>query len=134
MALPSFVAAPFFTKPHRPNACTTPRIPTTTTRCPVSGAMTGATASASAATRAWMRVFVVGLNLCPFASPALRDDTVGLTVDTTVAQVDDLVTSGINALLSVPPEVLETTVIILPNFHPDDFIHGTTTVRGWRMT
>jgi uncharacterized protein len=70
----------------------------------------------SSATRAWLEKAVIGLRLCPFAAPVLRDNRLRL-------KVSDARTSGglleelkleLELLRDEDPQVCETTLLIHP--------------------
>lgn len=74
------------------------------------------TAAIVEATRRWVEVAVVGLNLCPFAKPVLRDGRIRYAVsDATSAKAlrKDLA-AELDRLAAARPEELETTLLIHP--------------------
>ena len=72
-------------------------------------------------TRAWIERVVIGLKLCPFApAPALKG-TIRYAMseaETTEALLEDLATE-LQRLVDVPPEQIETTVLIHPRVLQD---------------
>ncbi len=72
-------------------------------------------------TRAWIERVVIGLKLCPFApAPALKG-TIRYAMseaETTEALLEDLATE-LQRLVDVPPEQIETTVLIHPGVLQD---------------
>ena len=81
---------------------------------------------ANAHTRRWIEQFVVGLNLCPFAAPALLDQQLRITVcdATAEAQLARAVLLELDLIQSTPTDELLTSVLVftqaLGNF--DDYL------------
>jgi hypothetical protein len=78
---------------------------------------------AVAATRKWLEKAVIGLNLCPFASPAHMEGRIGYIVSA-ARSADELVADlarEICALMAADPARLETTLLIHP-FVLGDFL------------
>jgi len=72
-------------------------------------------------TRAWIERVVIGLNLCPFApAPALKGAIryAMSEAETAEALLEDLA-AELQRLVDVPPEQLETTVLIHPRVLQD---------------
>jgi hypothetical protein len=71
---------------------------------------------ARVATHRWLTRLVVGLNLCPFASAPLREETIRIAVsDATQAEtlVSDLVEEVLR-LHGTAPGVISTTLLVVP--------------------
>lgn len=83
-------------------------------------------ADAEAATRAWVRTMVIGLNLCPFAKGA--EDSGRVRYAATEATDRDAVyqffLAELERLVLADPKELETTLVIIPNHlqHFDDYL------------
>lgn len=83
-----------------------------------------------AATRQWLEIAVIGLNLCPFAkSVHVRQQIRFLVSDaTTHAQLRDDLTNELHFLSKCDPALIDTTLLILPGMLTDfldyrDFLH-----------
>lgn len=67
-------------------------------------------------TRQWVETLVVGLNLCPFAAPVVRNDTIRYHVSAATTE-DDLLRDflqQLSDLVATPQEELSTTLVITP--------------------
>lgn len=75
------------------------------------------TAAVVAATRRWLEVAVVGLNLCPFAKPVLRDDRIRyvVSVATSAKALRHDLRAELQRLAATAPDELETTLLIHPH-------------------
>lgn len=73
---------------------------------------------------AWARVVVCGLNLCPFAEQVLDSNTVRLHVSlaSDPLSVKSAVTEEIALLTTSSPRAISTTLLVLPQFAPEDFL------------
>lgn len=73
---------------------------------------------------AWARVVVCGLGLCPFAEGVLDSNTVRVFVSdaTDETSVKNAVADEISLLLSTRPELLSTSLLVLPRFAEKDFL------------
>ena len=83
-----------------------------------------------AATRQWLEIAVIGLNLCPFAkSVYVRQQIRFLVSDaTTHAQLRHDLTDELGFLSESDPALVDTTLLILPGMLDDfldyrDFLH-----------
>jgi uncharacterized protein len=83
-------------------------------------------ADAEAATRAWVRTMVIGLNLCPFAKGAEDGGRVryAATEATDRDAVYQFFLAELERLVLADPKELETTLVIFPNHlqHFDDYL------------
>lgn len=80
--------------------------------------------TATAETLAWAREIVVGLNLCPFAGGALDSGAVRIRTEENVtkeSEVRELVAHETELLLASDQRSIETTLVVVPRFAPDDF-------------
>ncbi|MBN1005849.1 DUF1415 domain-containing protein [Amphritea pacifica] len=67
-------------------------------------------------TREWVETMVVGLNLCPFAAPVVRDNTLRYAV-TTAQEGEPLVAAflaEIELILAADEQTVSTTLFIVP--------------------
>ncbi len=74
-----------------------------------------------AATRSWLEIAVIGLNLCPFAKAVHAGNRVRFQVSTarsTEALLSDLA-EELQALQAADPQVIETTLLIHPHVLTD---------------
>ena len=73
-------------------------------------------------TQQWVEQVVVGLNLCPFAAPVVRQPSLMeyAVFDGELDQLPAYFLSQLDKLQSQPPEVLETALLIVPS-HLADF-------------
>lgn len=73
---------------------------------------------------AWVRSIVIGLQLCPFAKAAMDRACVRVVVTdaTTETAYRAAVTKEVSLMLNVGPEKIETTLVVAPDFAPDDFL------------
>jgi len=73
--------------------------------------------SPEARTREWLEEAVVGLNLCPFARPVLRDDRLDIVVSdaTTPGDAVDVAMREAMRLLDTAPSELATTLVVFPS-------------------
>ena len=79
-------------------------------------------------TLAWVRAFVVGLDLCPFARGPLDAGRVRVVV-TEGADLEGVLTDlwlELDRLVAAPPEEVETTLLVIPNALADfdDYLDG----------
>lgn len=74
-------------------------------------------------TRAWLENVVIGLNLCPFASKPFREDAIRFVCSeaATEQQLLEELQSELLTLDNSPVDVIETTLLIVPNFLQDFF-------------
>ena len=72
-------------------------------------------------TQAWVQKFVVGLNLCPFAKPVLSKGLIRYVVceETEQGLITDTLDQELLKLRAIDPEIVETTLFILPNLCGD---------------
>lgn len=77
-----------------------------------------------ARTIAWVRVVVIGLNLCPFAEAAMERARVRIVVTRSQGEraLEKTVADEIRKLEHTEREELETTLIVAPDFARDDFL------------
>lgn len=69
----------------------------------------------------WLDDVVIGLNLCPFAAKPRRSDQVRI-ITSSAEETEALLTElykEIKLLSDTPPEKIETSLIIIPNFLAD---------------
>eukprot|EP00177_Eucheuma_denticulatum_P005885 GFKZ01010719.1.p1 GENE.GFKZ01010719.1~~GFKZ01010719.1.p1 ORF type:complete len:241 (-),score=22.57 GFKZ01010719.1:1907-2566(-) len=73
---------------------------------------------------AWARVVVCGLNLCPFAEQVLDSNTVRLHVSpaSDPLSAKAAVADEITLLTTSSPRAISTTLLVLPQFAPEDFL------------
>ena len=75
-----------------------------------------APAEVEALTRQWVETMVVGLNLCPFAAPMVRDNTLRYAV--TPAQEDEALVAAflaeVELMLKADEHEISTTLFIVP--------------------
>ncbi len=74
-----------------------------------------------AATRSWLEIAVIGLNLCPFAKAVHAGNRVRFQASTarsTEALLSDLA-EELQALQAADPQVIETTLLIHPHVLTD---------------
>lgn len=80
--------------------------------------------------RKWLREIIVGLNLCPFAEKTMRptqkiaavDKTIPLLTTSVIKESEnEEVLAWLYTELLVRAEHPGTSIVICPNFHPDDF-------------
>lgn len=78
-------------------------------------------AAVIAATRNWVRNFVIGLQLCPFAQRVFEAERIRFVVALGPGEKDILeeLTAEIGHLLSTPREKVETTLLIVPQAFED---------------
>ena len=74
-----------------------------------------------AATRRWIERAVVGLNLCPFARPAIAEDRIRFAVSdaTTPEALTEDLARELEALAQADPAEVETTLLIHPRVLTD---------------
>jgi hypothetical protein len=79
---------------------------------------------ARARTRRWLERAVIGLNLCPFAKGPHVKGQVHLAVCRSPHAEDLLTRFGreLDDLAAADPAMRETTLLVAPMFHPDDFL------------
>lgn len=67
-------------------------------------------------TRRWIERFVVGLELCPFAAPVLRDDQLRIAVceATELPELASALLDELDLLQRTPESELATSVLVLP--------------------
>jgi hypothetical protein len=68
----------------------------------------------AAHTRRWIEQFVIALELCPFAAPVLRADTlrIGVCAATDTADLADAVLAELDALQRTPAAVVATSILV----------------------
>lgn len=83
----------------------------------------------AARVRRWLDEIVVGMNLCPFAAPVVRDGRVRIVVEESAEaeRLFDRFTAEIERLHAADPAEVATTLIVAPDA-PADFeeFHGLT--------
>ncbi|GAM63204.1 hypothetical protein JCM19232_1351 [Vibrio ishigakensis] len=69
----------------------------------------------------WLKEVVIGLNLCPFAAKPFKKDQIRIAVSEGTSEEEVLETLLQEMLLldNEPADVLETTLVVIPNFLQD---------------
>lgn len=69
----------------------------------------------------WLKEVVIGLNLCPFAAKPFKKDQIRIAVSEGKSEEEVLETLLQEMLLldNEPADVLETTLVVIPNFLQD---------------
>jgi len=79
-------------------------------------------------TKSWIRKFVIGLNLCPFAKHPMENDQVRYVVyeGESLLELLQLLAKELLLLKKLPAKEVETTFIITPNYLADfqDYINA----------
>jgi hypothetical protein len=77
--------------------------------------------TAIAATRLWIRDFVIGLNLCPFAKKVFDADRIRFVMTDVIGEGEllDVLGDELKLLVAAPREQIETTILIHPRVLTD---------------
>ena len=67
--------------------------------------------------RTWLKEFVVGLNLCPFAKPVLASDSLRISVceSDELTQVAQLFMDELDLIRKAPESEIATTLLVMPS-------------------